>query len=499
MLKVPVAAAMAMALALVPLLPASATTPASSTAVPTNSSSPQQEWLQYRLNGEKNPVISNPKIEDLGDVVYQTKDEVRATPVVVGNRLYVGNHNSGDLFAFNLSTGEELWTNQAPNWVHSEMIYRDGSVYVGYGNRFPQDNEKLRGTGKSGVLALNAETGTIEWQFETDGEVMPTPVYANGSLYAVTGDHHLYEVDPATGKQLSRTDIGSAVSMSSPALADGIIYFGAGHPPPGFTFNAFDTTTNTMKWQVDFPQTLYGMDDVPPAIHDGIVVTTAIEALPSGEDRQEGEFIHVIYGLDAGNGGVLWKGTLGKGKPKPNNKSGAPMIYAGTVFVGSPTTKKFYAYDLKSGDRLWEYNSGTVKGAPVAKDGVVYFGNTDGELHALDARTGEDRGEHTLAGKLAPAGPIIVNDSIIVGSQDSNVYAVPLSDVNGQAAKAMLLWGSIAVVAVLLIGGATLLYTRRWRRDPHKENTSGDVIPEDRNNRGHVDLAEDRNVPRNKA
>jgi len=46
---------------------------------------------------------------------FKTANEVRATPVIVGTHLYIGNHNTGDLFAFDVQTGEKLWQNQAPN------------------------------------------------------------------------------------------------------------------------------------------------------------------------------------------------------------------------------------------------------------------------------------------------------------------------------------------------------------------------------------------------
>src|SRR5699024_1865591 len=34
-----------------------------------------------------------------------------------------------------------------------------------------------------------------------------------------------------------------------------------------------------------------------------------------------------------------------------------------------------------------------------------------------------------LGGTLAPSGPIIVNDTLVVGSQDSNVYLSPLDEI----------------------------------------------------------------------
>src|SRR5699024_448524 len=88
----------------------------------------------------------------------------------------------------------------------------------------------------------------------------------------------------------------------------------------------------------------------------------------------------------------------------------------------------FYAYDLKSGEKLWEFENEVMKAPPVAQDGTVYFSNTQGFVYALDAETGELVAVQELNGTLVPAGSVDVNDILFVGRQDSNVYAVPLTD-----------------------------------------------------------------------
>lgn len=379
-----------------------------------------EEWHQYRMQGDKNAVFNNGS-EPLDYRTYKTPDEVRATPVVVGNKLFIGNHESGNLFAFDVNTGEQLWESQAPNWVHSEMIYHNGKLYVGYGNRFFQDNG-IRGTGDNGVLALDADTGDILWNFRTLGEVMPTPAYYEEAVYIATGDRHLYKLDPDTGELFHKANIGSTVSMSAPNITGDTLYVGGGAPTP-YTFSAFDLESDEFKWQAEFPEAYAGLDDVPPAVSDGIVVTTALEKAEDGENPE-----HFMYAMNTDTGEVIWKESLGSGEMVPNNKSGAPMIYEGNIYVGSPITKAFYAYNLKSGEKLWEFQNEIMKAPPVAQDGVVYFSNTKGFVYALDAETGEELGKKELGGKLSPAGPIIVNDTLFIGSQDSNVYAVPLTD-----------------------------------------------------------------------
>lgn len=420
------------------------------------------EWTQYR-NGPTNNAVIESDVEDIYTGTLESPDAIRATPVVADGKLFIGNHGAGDMQAFDLSTGEQLWHVEGMNWIHSEMIYSQGRVFVGLGHRFnPPEGENA--TDDSGVLALDAETGEELWWFETELEVMPTPALVGDSLYFVTGDKHLYEADPATGEQRSVTDLAGIVSMSSPAVADGMLYFGTGSPAP-YTFYAYDTSTGEVAWTTELDDVITGLDDVSPAVEDGVIVTTANAA---GPDDSSGQQIdeHRIYGLDAATGEVLWQDGLGTGPKPSNNRSGAPTIADGRVFVGSPTTNMAYAYDLQTGERLWSFHTGGIKGAPVAKDGTVYFGTQSGWVYAFDIETGKKVGEKYFGGTLAPAGPIIVNDVLIAGSQDSNVYLTPTSQILGESESPVWPFVTIAVLGVLVVGLAVIvvLQARRLRR-----------------------------------
>ncbi|WP_088052320.1 outer membrane protein assembly factor BamB family protein [Virgibacillus dakarensis] len=414
------------------------------------------------MDSDKNAVYDNGS-KPLDYHEFQTADEVRATPVVAGNKLFIGNHDSGDLFAFDVTTGEKLWQSKAPNWIHSEMIYHDGKVYVGFGNRFFQD-DGIRGTEESGVLGLDAETGEILWKYNTEGEVMPTPAYSDGAIYVATGDRLLYKLDPETGKLLNKADIGSVISMSAPSIDQRTLYVGGGRPKP-YTFSAYDLQTDEFKWQTEFPDVFAGLDDVPPAVSNNIVVTTALEG---DSDNPE----HFMYALNTETGEIIWEESLGKGEFVENNKSGAPIIYDNKIYVGSPITKTFYAYDIKTGEQLWKFKNEVMKAPPVAQDGVVYFSNTKGFVYALDAESGEVVGKKELGGKLAPAGPIIINDTLFVGSQDSNVYAVPLADITKgehddepkvalKQESNTIQYAIIAVLIVVLIGLLLIMFRGR--------------------------------------
>lgn len=414
-------------------------------------------WTQYRSAATNNATVST-GLDSVYTGAIATANEVRATPVIADGMMFVGNHGSGELQAFDLAAGKKLWEEQAPNWVHSEMIYRDGQVFVGFGNRYSKD-DSIRGTGQSGVLSMDAETGKKLWQYDTEGEVMPTPALVGDSLYAVTGDSHLYELDPATGEERHVEPLDNRVSMSSPAVRDDMLYFGGGKPRP-YQFYAYDTGGDTISWQTAFEDVTAGLDDVPPAVDDGTVVTTANRKIPADSDGNK-RAEHMIMAMNAESGKIEWQHDLGIGPKPTNNRSGAPMIHDGTVFVGSPTTDKAYAYDLDSGEKLWETTTGAIKGAPAAEGDRVYFSTTEGDVYALDPDTGEKQGELQLSGALAPAGPVIVDDQLLSASQSAYVYITPLDDIEHAGSW----WGWIvAIVAVAVLGLGFVFWRYRTSR-----------------------------------
>src|SRR5699024_5960455 len=294
---------------------------------------------------------------------------------------------------------------------------------------------------KSGLLKLDSGSGDVIWNFETDGEVMPTPAFYDGVVYVTTGDRHLYGVNPDTGKEEWKYNLGSVISMSAPNIKDGILYVGGSSP---YKFFAVDLNEKELKWEQSFEQVTSGLDDVPPVVSDkGVVYTTAVQDTKNVLSLKEvynrdgtvatykqaikitlGNFInkqpemkydHKIYAMDIRSGQIEWRDSLGEGAMVPNNKSGTPMLYDDKIFVGSPITKSFYAYDAENGEKLWKYKSHVNKAPPVADDNKVYFTDTKGLVYGFDVESGELLGKKMLGGTLAPSGPILVNDSLIVG------------------------------------------------------------------------------------
>ncbi|MFP3903970.1 MAG: PQQ-binding-like beta-propeller repeat protein, partial [Armatimonadota bacterium] len=67
-----------------------------------------------------------------------------------------------------------------------------------------------------------------------------------------------------------------------------------------------------------------------------------------------------------------------------------PVAAGNTLLVGSMVSDSITAYDTRSGDELWRfYTNGPVRFAPAVYDGRVYAGSDDGYLRCLDLETGK--------------------------------------------------------------------------------------------------------------
>ncbi len=385
------------------------------------------DWLQYRNGADRNAVVSA-ELDAPTDriTVLDTPDEVRATPTVYRGDLLVGNHLAGALQRIDPATNRDLWSLNAPNWVHSEIVWSGGIGVVGYGNRyFPSDADPdttnyVRGTDASGVIALNLDEGTVRWRYRTIGEVMPTPVIDGDRVYIATGDRAVHVLALDDGRQLGLIRLGSFVSMSSPAL-DGRrrLFVGGGDP---YRLFRVDPQAERVVWHSDFPDMIGGVDDVPPAVDGDLVFTTGVLATD-----QPQRFDHRLYAIDTATGKRRWEASLGIGGPVKNNRSGAPVVGENRLVVGSPTSGTLQAFTL-DGTRQWRLDSGPMKAPVVIHDGRVYALNAAGQLLVVDLADGRLIQRLALSDKpLAPAGPVLVGRHLVVPAQDKHVYLVPLA------------------------------------------------------------------------
>jgi outer membrane protein assembly factor BamB len=75
------------------------------------------------------------------------------------------------------------------------------------------------------VYALNATTGGLVWKFPTSSYVVSSPAVANGVVYVGSEDENLYALNARTGALLWRYFAGPEIT-ASPAVVNGTVYIG---------------------------------------------------------------------------------------------------------------------------------------------------------------------------------------------------------------------------------------------------------------------------------
>jgi outer membrane protein assembly factor BamB len=207
---------------------------------------------------------------------------------------------------------------------------------------------------------------------------------------------------PLTNQILWKYQAGSGLE-SSPAVVDGVVYFGAlWNGYNGFVY-ALNSANGSKIWQF---ATDSGVES-SPAVVDGVVYI--------------GSYGGHVYALDAASGSLIWSFNAG------GSVFSSPAVVDGMVYVGS-ATGYLYALNAANGLPLWSYHtSGAILSSPAVVDGVVYFGSEDQNFYALRASDGAQIW-HFATGGYIDSSPVVVSGVVYFGSRDGYVYALNAAD-----------------------------------------------------------------------
>jgi outer membrane protein assembly factor BamB len=291
----------------------------------------------------------------------------------------------------------------------------------------------------------------LAWRAPTEGDVISSPTIANGVVYVGSGDGGLYALDLATGTRRWRYDAGSAIP-SSPAVGDGLVFATAAD---GSIF-AVDANTGARRWRLMTGPDLslpWGHESgdyyrSSPTYVDGTVVVGA------GDGG--------VYALDAASGQRKWRAQT-EGRVRASPAVANRRVYAAS-FDG-----RVYCLDLASGAVRWKYNTeGTtlasasygfdrrsIQSSPAVDDGIVYVGARDGFLYAIGAEDGKLRWrvDHKISWVITS--PAVSGHTIYAGSSDAH-FAQALDTLGAERWRVSTdvpVWSSPAVAGDLVYFG----------------------------------------------
>lgn len=123
-------------------------------------------------------------------------------------------------------------------------------------------------------------------------------------------------------------------------------------------------------------------DDWPMWRYDAYRSADSKEQLPTGQ-------LSLHWTREFSPRKPAWDDTLNRDLMS-YDRTFEPIVKSGRVFVGFNDSDKLSAFDLSSGERLWNYYcDGPVRLAPVAWEEYVFIASDDGFLHCVAASTGK--------------------------------------------------------------------------------------------------------------
>jgi hypothetical protein len=232
-----------------------------------------------------------------------------------------------------------------------------------------------------------------------------------GRVYVGSLDTNLYCFDANTGN-IVWTYKTTGYICSSPAVADGAVYFTSQTPLPNATLYKLDANNANLIWKRQIPYRLTaerGTDMMAsPTVAYGMVFTSANKDYYYGINATTGEIewtYRVVQGTEAGgflvgsvayndgklflidqffiacvdakNGQSIWKSWIG-------GEMYISPSYAGDKLYVAYDQRAIYVLNTTTGERLSSFETGSsCRSSPTLYEGRLYIGNSDWNVYCL--------------------------------------------------------------------------------------------------------------------
>lgn len=312
--------------------------------------------------------------------VFKCEDEIRSSPAVYKNIVYVGTHDY-NMYAINAADGTFKW-----KYPTQQRVVSSPAIAV-------QENLVIFGSMDNQLYALDMRTGQASWSVRTQGPVQSSPSIAHGHVFFGSDDGRLYAVRLSTGR-VQWTWTGGMPIRTRPLVTGEYIVVGL---ESGEVISL--DLSGKVIWRFKAKRAVASS----PLEHDGLVYFGSM-------DWQ-------VYALDIMRGWKAWEFRTGK-----------PVISSPTygdekVFIGS-ADGNLYAIDASSGRERWRFETGgQITSSPAYADGGVYLGGIDGNIYSLEAKNGQLRWKYETRGPV-PSSPTVQEGVVYIGSMDHCVYAL---------------------------------------------------------------------------
>lgn len=250
------------------------------------------------------------------------------------------------------------------------------------------------------IYALDRNTGALVWEQAAGDSIYSSPALVDGILYFGSRDDYLYAVNAEDGSIEWRFQTGGGIDCP-PIIVDGVIYFGSDDR----RLTALDLQTRQMLWQFEAA----GAIKAPPLVHRDVIIL-------GSQGRR-------VYALNL-DGRPMWSQNIDS-----RSFFASPVAVRNTVLYA--TGRQLFARDLMSGRMVWArpFLAGdAIVGTPSVLDRNVFVGTRDGNVYAIDITRGQALWKWPREGAAEPitSSPVVVDNMIVFRSGKRDIVAICL-------------------------------------------------------------------------
>ena len=302
------------------------------------------------------------------------RQRLAASPVVGDGKLFAMG-TDGVVSAFDAASGARLWS-------QSFRISGDGSSSVFGGGAAFSDGRVYVTTGVGEVAALDATNGQTVWKVKPAGPLRGSPTIAFNAVFVMTQNNQIHALNAADGAPLwnESGSLGQAgvFGVAAPAAGQGTVIAGY-------------SSGELIAYRYENGRTLWNDALARTSISTAVGILTDIDADPI-IDRGR------VYAL--GQGG------------------------------------RMAAYELVTGQRLWELNLAGISTPAVAGDWIFVL-TDDARLFCIARNTGKVRwrtqltrwkNEKKKKGPVFWTGPVLAGNRLWIANTEGEVMAANLAD-----------------------------------------------------------------------